>query len=100
LVNGEHALIADDTPEFTSAVIRALESRGLRDALGAAGRRAVAERFSREVMAGQIPKLVGMLERIPRKPTPLPVWAARLALWGREQFQTRIGWRFRRNRHR
>lgn len=97
LVDGEHACIADDTPGFTGAVMRVLESRSLRDALGAAGRRAITGSFSREVMAGRIPQLIETLQRLPRKSTRLPAWAARLAIRGREQWQARIGWRFRRH---
>lgn len=97
LVNGEHAFIADDTPGFTEAVIRVLGSRELRDALGAAGRRVVAERFGRDVMARKIPQLAGMLAQLPRKSAGLPAWVARLLLRGREQWQTRLGWRFRRS---
>ena len=95
LVNEAHAFIADDAQGFATAVIRVLESGPLRASLGAAGKHAVAQRFGREVMAARIPQLVEALCRLPRKPGRLPVWAARLAVLGREQWQTRIGWRLK-----
>lgn len=96
LVDGEHALIADDAPAFAAAVIRLLGSPPLREALGAAGVRVIAGRFSREVMAERIPQLVEKLHRLPRRASRLPAWLARLLLRAHEQWQTHFGWRFRR----
>jgi len=46
--DGREMLLADDAAGFAAAVVRCLEDLGLRTALGRAGRRRVAERFSVE----------------------------------------------------
>jgi glycosyltransferase involved in cell wall biosynthesis len=56
IVPGEHYLAADDPADFAAAVVGLLPDRGRRDALGAAGRRLVEERFS-------WPKVTDVVER-------------------------------------
>jgi glycosyltransferase involved in cell wall biosynthesis len=51
VTDGENVLLADEPEEFASAVIRLLRDKALRDKLGTAARRLVAENYGNSAVA-------------------------------------------------
>jgi glycosyltransferase involved in cell wall biosynthesis len=55
--DGEHLLIADDAPTFASRIFEVFDNPGLRAALGQAGRRLIATRYSWELAGARLESL-------------------------------------------
>lgn len=97
LCDGVSAVIAADADGLVAGALRLLGAEDQRHAMGMAGREAVIQRFSREVIAARIPDFIALLAHTtPRARFGLPA-LARLAYRLRDIWQRHLAWRLRRS---
>jgi sugar transferase (PEP-CTERM/EpsH1 system associated) len=61
VINNRHLLLADDSDEFASAVLRLLENAGLRNRIGSAARELVENKFSWTAAANTVDRVISRL---------------------------------------
>ena len=96
LESGQSAFVVDAPEDYAAALIELLASPDLRQRMGQAGRRVVAEHFSRESVAARIPSLLEAIRAA--KPTRRPPLLAlrRGLLRASEVWAKHVAWRLRR----